>query len=328
MFGYVTIARLTAEIRSQLYLLPKDIDLVVGIPRSGMVPAYLIALFTNRVVVDLETFLRDGPLAHGSTRPVEHVPERALAARHVLLVDDSVSTGASLQRAVERVRAAGYAGRITRCAGVIVPERRAAVDVAFIELPQPRLFEWNAFHHPSIENACFDLDGVLCVDPSDADNDDGPRYLSFLDQARPLFAPTQRIGHIVSARLEKYRAPTERWLATQGVRYGKLHLLDLPSSRERQRRQGAHSRHKADVYRSTEAQLFYESCPQQSREIARLSGKPVLCVTDMTLHLPGGLDVSAARANLKYRLRGPAARLKGWLKRRVREHASSLSRMR
>ncbi len=316
MFGYVSIGQLSTDIRSRLQVLPRDIDLVVGIPRSGMIPAYMIGLFTNRLVVDLESFLADRLPGHGSTRTVGATLESPLAARHVLLVDDSLRTGDSMRRCIRRVRQSGYSGRISTCAAVVVPEKGGEVDFFFREMPHPRLFEWNAFHHPQIANSCFDLDGILCVDPTDHENDDGPRYLEFLGRAQPLIVPTQKIGHIVSARLEKYRQPTERWLAAHGIAYDRLHLIDLPSAAERQRL-GSHSSHKAKVYRESGSILFYESDVRQAREIARLSNRPVLCVADMTLYLPDSANLEAGYRNARWRMEYSVGRLKRWAKRRL-----------
>ncbi len=34
-------------------------------------------------------------------------------------------------------------------------------------IDRPRIFEWNVLHHPGIlKDACLDIDGVLCHDPS------------------------------------------------------------------------------------------------------------------------------------------------------------------
>jgi uncharacterized HAD superfamily protein/adenine/guanine phosphoribosyltransferase-like PRPP-binding protein len=313
MFGYVSIAQLSADVRAKLHTIPREIELVVGIPRSGMIPAYMIGLFTNRLVVDLETFLANGQAGHGQTRAVGAKLVEPFAAKHILLVDDSLRTGDSMKRCVQRVREAGFQGKVTTCAVIVVPEKGVEVDLYFREMPHPRIFEWNAFHHPQIANSCFDLDGILCVDPTSHENDDGPRYLEFLRSAQPLIIPTQRIGHIVSARLEKYRAQTEKWLADHNISYGQLHLIDLPSAAER-RRLGTHASHKAKIYKDSNAILFYESDLKQAREIAQLSGKPVLCIADMALYLPGGMKVDSHIKTAKWHLERPIGRLKGWLR--------------
>ena len=324
MFGYVSFAQLSNAIRAQLYEIPADVDLIVGIPRSGMVPAYQIGLFLNRLVCDIDTFIADGSISHGHTRKLGVALSSLRQAKHILLVDDSIATGGSMQKAMARIQQSGYAGRISTCAAIVAPSHAGSVDVSFITMPQPRMFEWNAFHHACVENACFDLDGVLCVDPTAHDNDDGPRYEKFLANARPLFRPTLRIGHIVSARLEKYRGLTEGWLAANNISYGQLHLVDLPSKAERIR-QGAHCSHKIRIYRDTKASMFYESDAGQAHEIATGSGKPVLCIGDMTMVMPGASHITATAKGALWKLRYPLGRAKGWVRQQLRSSRTPVS---
>lgn len=324
MFGYVSYAQLSTAIRTQLHALPADVDLIVGIPRSGMVPAYQIGLFLNRLVCDIDNFIADGSISHGHTRKLGVTLASLHRAQHVLLVDDSIATGGSMQKALARIQDSGYTGRISTCAAIVAPSHKSSVNVSFITMPQPRLFEWNAFHHACVENACFDMDGVLCVDPTAHDNDDGPRYEKFLASARPLFRPTLRIGHIVSARLEKYRSLTEDWLAANNISYGQLHLVDLPSRAERIR-QGAHCSHKISIYRQTGASMFYESDPGQAQEIATGSGKPVLCIGDMTMVMPGASHIAATAKSALWKLHYPLGRAKGWLKQQLRSSRTPVS---
>ena len=42
---YRTIADLSALVRANIHKVPHDIDIVVGVPRSGMLPAMMIAFF-------------------------------------------------------------------------------------------------------------------------------------------------------------------------------------------------------------------------------------------------------------------------------------------
>lgn len=325
MFGYLSFADLSVVIRDNIQRIPSSVDLVVGIPRSGMIPAYMVGLYMNRHVMDLESYLAGYSLGHGRTRAVGKQLDSAASARHILLVDDSASSGTSILRSRDRILAAGFTGKVTTCAVVVVPSAGGAVDLFFKEMPQPRVFEWNAFHHPELANSCFDIDGLLCVDPTPTQNDDGVRYQEFLRTAQPLFRPTLHIGYVVSSRLEKYRALTEGWLRANDISFGSLHLLDLPTQEERQR-QGAHAKHKARVYRDTGALLFYESEPAQSAEIARLSGKPVLCTADMTLHLPDGLHAGAIMRNASWTIRRPLGRIKGWVRRRMPKQPNAFGR--
>lgn len=311
MFGFMSVVSLAELIQSSISKIPTDIDLVVGIPRSGMLPAYLIGLYRNTAVLDLPTFLKgDGP-EHGSTRPTANGTPSLWSARSILLVDDSVSSGRSMKDAVDRILASGYCGKLKTCAAIVEPSKYQAVDIHFCEIPMPRFFEWNAFHHPYlIQTACMDMDGVLCEDPGPEQNDDGARYREFLRTTPIRFRPTGKIGHIVSARLEKYRSLTEEWLRRNKIEYGSLQLLDLPTGEDRSRLK-SHSSFKARFYRASSAEIFFESNPSQAHEIARLSRKPVLCVETMRLHLPAMTSWSI-RNQIKWKLAVPIGRARSF----------------
>ncbi|MHC4769817.1 MAG: hypothetical protein ACYTEI_14060 [Planctomycetota bacterium] len=53
--------------------------------------------------------------------------------------------------------------------------------------------------------------------------------------------------------------------------------MDLPSKAARLA-SGSHAEFKAEIYASTDTLLFIESGERQALEIARLSGRPVLCI--------------------------------------------------
>lgn len=132
--------------------------------------------------------------------------------------------------------------------------------------------------------ACLDIDGVLCLDPTKDENDDGARYEAFLSSARPHLVPTVPVGTLVTSRLEKYRSQTEDWLGRNGVEFGELRMLDLPNAEER-RRQRIHGSFKAEVYAGKrDAILFIESDEHQAQKISQLSGKAVICTNTMRLY--------------------------------------------
>jgi hypothetical protein len=91
-----------------------------------------------------------------------------------------------------------------------------------------------------------------------------------------MVLPSVPVGWLVTSRLAKYRTLTEQWLAKHGVRYRELVMMDLPDKTARQKQ--SHGAFKASVYRSTGADLFIESDPLQSIEIANLTGQPVFCM--------------------------------------------------
>jgi len=310
--NYRSIGDLSLLISKNLHKVPHDVELVVGIPRSGMLVASIIALKWNLPLTDLASFLGNQPLKKGSSRSykMNHLLH-AQDARRILLVDDSISSGAAMDEARQQLDAyVAGGGHVTTLVAYAEAKTRQRVDVHFETLAQPRMFEWNLMHHPRLAEACLDIDGVLCVDPTMEQNDDGPRYLDFVSTAAPLVLPTIKVKHIVTSRLEKYRPQTEAWLRQHGVQYEQLHMLDLPTAEER-RRLNMHHKFKARIYAADPAAtLFVESERRQAIEILRAANKPVFCTEDSQMYLPGASlgAMKAASEQLTVRIRRKLAR--------------------
>ena len=272
-----TFGDLAHCIRQNMYKIPNNIDLVVGIPRSGMIPAYIIALFMNKKCCSLDEFIA-GINSSNGFRNITDKP-----VHNVLVVDDSIYSGNEMTRVREKLsKFKNYNFKFM----VVYARTESAhlVDISFETIDRPRVWQWNYLNHSIAERACFDMDGVLCVDPTDEQNDDGEKYIHFIKTAKPLYIPNYKILAIVTSRLEKYRKLTEKWLADNGVQYDKLIMLNLPTSEER-RKLGCHAQFKAAVYKNMpEADIFIESNPQQAKEIATKTGKQVLCVENDELY--------------------------------------------
>lgn len=257
-----------------------NFELVVGLPRSGMIPAYMISLLLNTHCTDINSFLNNSILKSGGTRCLKsgaisnglHPHE----CNKILLVDDSILSGETLTNELAKIP--DYLlSKITTLAIYTSRKQRTDINLFLEHVPFPRFFEWNIYHHPLLREACVDIDGVLCMDPSETENDDDTQYLKFLRTAQPFILPTSKIHSLVTSRLEKYRTETEKWLSMYNVNYDNLIMLDLPNKKERQRLR-IHAKHKADYYKKSNNILFIESNPNQAVEIFKLSGKAVFCV--------------------------------------------------
>ena len=165
------------------------------------------------------------------------------------------------------------------CAIFATETSKDYLNIYFEIVEQLRLFEWNIMNHDILRKACLDMDGVLCWDPTDEQNDDGPRYLSFLRDAKPKFLQTNRIGTIVTSRLEKYRKETEKWLEKNNIVYDNLYMMDLPDMKTRQRL-GNHADFKADIYGKSSAVIFIESNIVQAKKIFEITKRPVYSIKD------------------------------------------------
>lgn len=280
--NYRTIAELNQLISQHLDKVPLSVDLIVGVPRSGLLAANIIALKLNLPLTDVAGFC-EGRLIQSGGRGKNFCFEDA---KHALVIDDSVCSGTSIIEVKRQIEAARLSMQVNYAAIYIAPGAQNHVNIFWEVCDLPRVFEWNVMHHSVIENSCVDIDGVLCRDPDDSENDDGEQYLNFLKSVSPLVVPKGVIKTLVSCRLEKYRNVTEEWLAAAGVRYDELILLDMPDGESR-RRWGKHGEFKGEVYRRSDSCLFIESSVNQAYKIADISTKPVLALDVNKMIYPG-----------------------------------------
>lgn len=271
----ITISELNKDLVESISKIPSDIDLVVGIPRSGMLVATLISLYLNLPLGDIDSFINGDIYSVGHTKDKKKI-KKISDIKKVLVVEDSVDSGKSITEAKNKLK--HYDGEIIYLSAYVRTKTKNLVDIYFQVIDQSRVFEWNLFHHKILEHCCVDIDGVLCNDPTSIENDDGVNYKNFILNAQPKLIPTQTVGWLVSSRLEKYREETEIWLKKNNVKYNNLILLDGVTADER-RKNGDHGEYKAKVYKSIpDSVLFIESDKVQAIEISRLSGKSVFCI--------------------------------------------------
>ncbi|MBN2636626.1 MAG: hypothetical protein JXR61_10180 [Prolixibacteraceae bacterium] len=275
---YRNVADLNQILLKRLNVLPRDFDLVVGIPRSGMLPANLLALYLNRPYTDIDSFLNGHIYKAGERGQFFDINDY----KKILVVDDSIASGSAMLKSKERLKEHESRFDIKYCAVFVIPGKEKMVDYFFEVVPLPRYFQWNIFNHTALEKACFDIDGVLCVDPSPEQNDDGEKYRDFILNAEPLFIPGAKIGRLVTSRLEKYRPETEAWLKKNNIKYKELIMLNLPDMKARQKA-NSHGQHKAEYYQDSQFILFIESSFSQALEINQITKKPVLCTENFEM---------------------------------------------
>jgi hypoxanthine phosphoribosyltransferase len=278
---FVTIDQASIWTQEWVKTLPRRYDLIVGVPRSGMFVASLVALKLGKGLTTPEQ-LQQGKYWHSN-----QVKEKLALDRtnHVLLVDDAMDSGRSMARAVDTIRSGNSEIEITRASLIVRDKTKDKIDLYHKIVAPPRAYEWNILHrkvasHFGNGHLAVDLDGVLCANcPSEIDNDE-LAYLDWLRNARPYLIPAFEIDDIVTCRLEKYRRQTEEWLEKHGVLYKELHMWDLPSKSERR---GQFVRHKIDRLLVIKPDMFWESNWEHSQRIWNDIRLPTLCIDNMTL---------------------------------------------
>ncbi|MEG1934629.1 MAG: phosphoribosyltransferase family protein [Rikenellaceae bacterium] len=276
--NYRTISDLNQLILKRLYILPRDFDLIVGIPRSGMFPANLLALYLSKPYTDLDSFINGHIYKAGARGEFFNIK----SFKKVLVVDDSIASGMALEKCKKKLESFKNDFDFKYCAIYVAPEKKDIVDYYFELTPLPRYFQWNILHHTILQKSCLDIDGVLCVDPPQDVNDDGDKYIDFLLNAPALYIPNCKVGTLVTSRLEKYRTQTEEWLRKNNVKYDRLVMSNHKTMESRQAAND-HAAHKAKEYASKGYSLFVESSLSQAIEINRITGKPVLCTENFEM---------------------------------------------
>lgn len=294
---WVSLQQLTHDVSALVSMLPSDITSVVGVARSGIKAAAMVAellhlpLFairqTKHDVIAVGNGWRLGGASH-----VEPKDGRAI------IVDDTVMTGNSYKDIANIVKDQ-FPNAITS-AIYVNPLAKRKPDLWVHELGWPHLLEWNVFNSVLSPNIAMDFDGILCHDCPPGSDDDGERYKRFINTARPKYLPRKvPIPLIVTARIERYRAETEAWLKRYGVSHYALIMHPAKSLRERQRDDIAafkahHFEWWAKRHRPVPAPLmFIESEDWQARRIAEITGRMVVCPGTASVY-PSGLKYASA----------------------------------
>lgn len=283
---WVSTAQLAADSVRLASLLPPDCSGVVGVPRSGMIPASIIATHRH---LPLYEFTPQGPkLLSNGTRG--YSPGEGTLA----VVDDTVYGGYAMSRVAEVMRGLGLV--FNTAAVYVTPFRVGYVDYHADVLAAPHVLEWNALNNgPAVglwDNsldpgnrvwagglAC-DFDGILCEDPPVPDADGGTAletYRKWILNAKPkLLARRRPLKLVVTGRIEQFRAETLAWLEKHGMQVERLVMHPARSASERDRA-GDVARMKGLTFGESPCGMFLESDARQCEEIFHLSGKPVIC---------------------------------------------------
>lgn len=268
-FNYVN-----ALILNNLYKIPKGIDLIVGIPRSGLIVSTLIAEYTNKPSTDMFSYLAgvdNYKLNDGSFAPRSDYKN----AKSILLVDDAMGVGLTMARARDMILSKYPSVHICSCVAFVEPFSVDKVDVYF-SIMKDQFLPWSVLKR-GISDACCDIDGVLTENVPPEYDDDGDKYIEFLKNQRPLYVPDRKIHTLVTGRLEKYRDITVEWLNSHGVSFGNLVMCSCVSRDERNLQDMG--KFKSEVFQRSGLPLFIESDYHEAKTIKKDNrDKSVYCV--------------------------------------------------
>lgn len=146
---------LAACIKKNLHVV-KDFDLFVGIPRSGLLVANIIALYLNKPVCTVQELVNNLRPQNGFSRNINDDGNY----RNVLIVDDTVNTGKSINHVRCILEQANI--KVKYCAIYSTENARKYVDIAFEVLEKPRIFQWNYLNNSILKFSAVCFENIIC----------------------------------------------------------------------------------------------------------------------------------------------------------------------
>ncbi len=278
---FISFANLIEDTKKLIAKIPQDVTSIMGVARSGMLPASILACMLHLPLNILRTSNRDWIDTGYGWRLQKGQPQDPGIT---LVVDDVVMTGGStwwarkiLKDIPNKIHVAVYCN----------PNATFKPDIWSTELYWPHLLEWNLFNSILSEVISTDFDGVLCEDCPVEDDDDGPRYIRFLKNVKPKYLTRRRnVKLIVTARTEKYRDLTLDWLDKWGIEVDRLEMREdrkqnIVEFKAKHVKQFLDDAMYAKTFNERlQPRIFIESDPRQADAIARLTGGLIVCPTN------------------------------------------------
>ena len=263
--NFVTLDQAVNWAREWAETLPADCDLVIGIPRSGLLVANVIALKLVKPLASPDLFLNEQGCWHSKRIAAPS------SIRKVLLVDDSVNSGKTMKQVKQQLEQAYPDLQVITAALIVHAEVRNSVDRHFRLIAKPRFFEWDVMHQKKVERVAIDLEGVLCAACPPGMERDDDACLDWLENAGPYMLPAYRIDLIVSDRQESDRRRIEAWLVGHGVSFDRLALRSPEEE----------GGYRAKRFGQVRPQLYIAGSQDAAEQVWRDLGVPSLSMDEM-----------------------------------------------
>ena len=254
-----------SELRSKNY------DLIIGIPRSGLMIASMIAVKLGKSLSTPDAYIKN------MTWKSKNIPNNTV--KKILLVDDSVALGNTLLNYHTLVKEFDEKVVVDRGALFIREHGMNKVDEFHGVIPEITMFQF-ALTHQKLGSVGFDMDGVLCDDCTLEIVSDNVKYLDFLKNVKPKIIPIYKIDYIITSRIEKYRDLTEEWLKNNGVQYEKLIMWN---TEDRSKESFCSWEYKSNMIDKLNLDYFIESNSYEAEPIWELTGVPTIATDKMIL---------------------------------------------
>lgn len=267
-YQYVTMYKIAIDTVEWCKHMSSDFDYVVAMPRSGMIVGSMISGIFGKPLSTPDQIMENKYWLSSVARENGHKVD---VYGSILLVDDTVSSGKQMNKTYGELSKSLPNMKIIRAALYVSDPIK--VDRYFKRIDTKNTM-WNfeySIMHQKFGKIAFDMDGVLCEDYNV-----GRDYDDFIRNAKPYRIPIYTIDCIITARKEKYRELTEKWLTAHNVKWDKLVMIGDCECDV--------IKFKSDVLIHEKPVVYVESNADISEGSHLRTGTPVICIENNMLY--------------------------------------------
>ena len=137
--NFITFDMLNKLLIHNLHKIPHDIDVVVGVPRSGLILANMLACYLNKPLTNVAGVIAGKLFDAGNSKSKDGWARDFSTVKKILVVEDSVASGNSINQVKNRLALINV--EKIYLAAFVEPMATSFVDLFFAVVPQPRMFE-------------------------------------------------------------------------------------------------------------------------------------------------------------------------------------------
>ena len=253
--------------------LPNEFDLIVGVPRAGLLIADAIALYygvpwaTPSGVNRQEFFF-----THNAVMP---------EIKRILVVEDFIKNGGQLRLCAEAVQRSLPDAVVKTGSLLVASEAKGLVDYYYKVNEGFLIPEWDIIKLRKEKSLVSDLDGVLCKDPPECALQTPEVFRDWIGKAEPNLIPRYKLDAVVTVRDEAFRKETEAWLQKNKVAYNELLMFAGSGLRPSL---ADSIRHKVEHLKRLNPSWFWESNSEIAKAVNKKTGIRTLCTDEMAIY--------------------------------------------
>lgn len=288
MIPYITYNDMIKDINENIWKIPKDIDGVIAVPRSGVIPAIIIAMYFHIPLTTVDIFLNskapyEAFTSFGGGLRFYQTIKKDKELKKFLVIDDTYASGNSMKKTKEKLKNFNY--DFVYSSMYLEGKKEDGIlclkdlsDLKSISKIGFNLYEWNIFCHFLEHKFLFDIDGFIFYEPPlDTNIEKYEAYIKNPILKHKVIDTGNLPIDFLTYRLVKYQKETIESLVSNGINVGKIYMYNAQTIEERNKIPSY--LFKASFYKSHDEYLLYvESDDYQAKMIHNISGKPVFSV--------------------------------------------------